>query len=214
MHIQSKKLMKLDRFLLAFFTGVALFLCLSCTSTDEVGIMRPITQNCTTKDREVEKLVDDILDPAYVMYHPVIHEKAFDDMVRDICWKYPNVNQFLIHSIIYHESRYDSTAKNGSCIGLMQMSTRWHTGRAQSLGLSGDLYDPYTNVYTGVDYLNDLIESYGDISLVLMIYNGQANAYERFQTGDISWYARSVMEMANELEVKYYAEKEVGCGAN
>lgn len=214
-HVDKKA--KLERILLIFSITALLCGCYTAIPEEKPEIPRPLIlcEPPVRKNHKFEKLIpSDILDPEYVLYKPTIYNDEIDEYIRIACRRFPNVSQFLVHSIIWHESRYQVDAKNGSCVGLMQMSTIWHTKRAQALGFDGDLYNPYTNIFTGVDYLNDLIESYGDLSLVLMIYNGQANATERYKSGDISWYARSVMEMANELEVKYYAEKEVGGGSD
>lgn len=122
--------------------------------------------------------------------------------IDEVCDNYPLVNSELIKSIIHHESSYDSTAVNydGSCVGLMQISTYWHRERAEKLEVT-DFFDPYSNILLGVDYLSELFSIYEHPELVLMLYNGNHDtAKNRFETGNISNYAISVLEMSNNLE--------------
>lgn len=129
-------------------------------------------------------------------------EPTFEDTVNgyveDICVFYPNILPEIVEAIIWIESRYCPNVSNGQCVGLMQVSTRWHAKRAANLGVS-DLYDPYGNILVGVDYLNDIFEDCGDISLALMIYNGDSRSYSLYNNGSMSDYARSVISMARDL---------------
>ena len=80
----------------------------------------------------------------------------------------------LVEAVIEEESRGDSSAHNGSCTGLMQVSNKWHTSRAESLGV--DINTDYGNIMTGVDYLMELAGESDDLFLVLGTYNGQSDA--------------------------------------
>lgn len=138
---------------------------------------------------------------------PPTWEEIVDSYVDGACKNYPAVPPALIKSIIYYESRYQPNVSNGSCVGLMQVSTSWHADRAARLGVT-DLYDPKGNILVGVDYVNDLIESYGDIYVVLMVYNGDNNVKRYYTEGYISSYAKSVVSRQKELEVNAIATKE------
>lgn len=138
---------------------------------------------------------------------PPTWEERVDSYVDGACENYPDVPPALIKSIIYYESRYQPNVSNGSCVGLMQVSTRWHADRAARLGVT-DLYDPKGNILVGVDYVNDLIQSYGNIYVVLMVYNGDNNASRYYTEGYISSYAKSVVSRQQELEVNAIATKE------
>lgn len=138
---------------------------------------------------------------------PESWEQMVDSYTVDICENYPNVSPQLVQSVIWHESRYQPGVSNGSCVGLMQVSTYWHAGRAEKLGVT-DFYDPQGNILVGVDYLSDLISSYGDVYVALMVYNGDANANKYYTEGYISSYARSVVSRQQELEVNSLAAKE------
>lgn len=131
------------------------------------------------------------------------HEERIDMMVETVCESYPAVDPSVVKSMIWHESRYDPNAKNynGTCVGLMQVSTRWHADRAQRLGVS-DFFDPYSNILLGVDYLSELIEKYNDPYLALMVYNmGDGKALKLYRQGKTTRYSRSVMNRANELQI-------------
>lgn len=130
-------------------------------------------------------------------------EERINLLVDNVCESYPAVNPSIIKSMIWHESRYDSNARNynGTCVGLMQVSTKWHAGRAQRLGVS-DFFDPYSNILLGVDYFNELIEKYSDPYLALMVYNmGDGKALKLYRQGKTTKYSRSVMDRANNLQI-------------
>lgn len=117
-----------------------------------------------------------------------------------------NICPELIQAIIESESSYDPYAKNGNCIGLMQVSQRWHADRMKKLGVT-NLYDPYSNILVGTDYLAELfgeaIQSGrgDDLYYVLMRYNLKISTANRlWENGDYSDYAIKVSERAAELE--------------
>lgn len=131
------------------------------------------------------------------------YEERINLMVESICESYPSVDPNIIKSMIWHESRYDSNATNydGTCVGLMQVSTKWHADRAYRLGVS-DFFDPHGNILLGVDYFNELIEKYNDPYLALMVYNmGDSKALKLYRQGKTTKYSRSVMNRANELQI-------------
>lgn len=131
----------------------------------------------------------------------IISEKdIIDGYIKEICVSY-NIEPELIQSIVWHESRYNPNATNGDCIGLMQVSKRWHTSRAEALGVN-DLYSSYGNILVGVDYICELIEAYDDPALALMLYNmDHKKAKTMYAEGKISGYATSVLDRANQLKL-------------
>lgn len=133
---------------------------------------------------------------------PLEGKDLYRSYIRDICELYPNVEPEMVEAVIYHESRFQPDAKNynGTCVGLMQLSTRWHTERANNLGVT-DLFDPYGNILTGVDYLSQLADMYEDPALVLMMYHMRHDrAMELYNQGILSGYTKSVLAMTNELK--------------
>jgi len=106
----------------------------------------------------------------------------------------------IIKSMIYHESRFNPNETTGKCIGLMQVSTLYHTARAKELGVT-NLYDPYGNILVGVDYIDQLKRKYGSMELALMMYNmNHKTALKMYNEGKVSYYAKSVLKRAKEYE--------------
>ena len=107
----------------------------------------------------------------------------------------------LLQAIIWYESSNDSTAvnQNTGCCGYMQISADWHTERMNKLGVD-NLYDPYSNILVGADYLRELLDTYKDLSLSLMIYNGDDRSFELYNNNERSEYADNIISLFNELK--------------
>ena len=100
--------------------------------------------------------------------------------------------------MIFYESSNSMEARNGSCIGYMQVSTKWHADRAKQLGVS--IRDGYGNILVGTDYLYELCKKYGDVALALMVYHGESDAEEKEARGEISTYANKILDLSAKLE--------------
>lgn len=105
----------------------------------------------------------------------------------------------LLQAMIERESTGNPFAENGGCIGLLQISKRWHLDRMERLGVD-DLFDPYSNILVGSDYIMELADRYGDVALVLSVYHGESRAFENYENGIISGYAKGILERSEELE--------------
>lgn len=108
----------------------------------------------------------------------------------------------LVEAVIEQESGWDPKAINGDCVGLMQIHQIWQWPRIQRLGVV-DLTDPYENILTGVDLLEELFEVHKEAAAVLMYYqagNSKRYGLEAYRRGEISDYALQVLERAAELE--------------
>lgn len=105
----------------------------------------------------------------------------------------------LLMAMVETESGGNPKAENGGCIGLMQISERWHRDRMERLGVT-DIYDERGNILIGTDYLMELAGRYGDVSYALDIYNGNSKAEYNFENGIISPYAEKILERSAELE--------------
>ena len=68
----------------------------------------------------------------------------------------------LVMAIAEHESEFqpDLQGDNGQSIGMMQINTKWHTGRMEALGVT-DLTDPVQCAAVAIDYLRELEDRYG-----------------------------------------------------
>lgn len=129
-------------------------------------------------------------------------EAEIMNIAEDVGGRYGISPEFLA-SIAWHESRWKPDAGNGSCKGLMQVSSRWHADRMRKLGVTS-LNDPYGNMLVAADYLYELFEEYDDPGVVLMKYNGdsKANKFANGQVG-LSTYAKNVLEKSRELEIAH-----------
>ena len=105
----------------------------------------------------------------------------------------------MLMALIEAESRGDAYAENGGCKGLCQVSVRWNKSRMRSLGVT-DIYDEYSNILVGADYLAELFEEYEDAAVVLMVYHGENKALSKAERGEISDYAEKILDRSAELE--------------
>lgn len=110
-----------------------------------------------------------------------------------------NICPELLMAVIEKESSGQATATNGNCVGLMQVSARWHGDRMMKLGAT-DLYCERDNILVAADYLSELFTKYKEPSLVLDIYNGNSNAMRNYDCGVISDYAGDILDRTAELE--------------
>jgi len=108
------------------------------------------------------------------------------------------------------ESGFDTDllGDGGDSIGMMQINTRWHTGRMEALGVT-DLTDPVQCATVAIDYLLELEDIMGagpdDHALYLAYNMGPSGAKRAIRAGTSSTeYSTAVMEAYR----KYIAEME------
>lgn len=105
----------------------------------------------------------------------------------------------VIQSISWIESRFDPQAESGGCVGIMQVSPRWHKDRMERLGVT-DLKDARQNMTVAVDYLAEMLVDGEDMEEALMQYHGESHISERLNAGEMSEYVAAVLELSAELE--------------
>ena len=111
-----------------------------------------------------------------------------------------NICPELLEAMAFYESSYDPGARNGECIGLMQVNERLHRDRMERLG-AWDLTDIGDNMAVAADYMAELFGTYGDPALVLVAYNGDSRLEGMAERGEsMSEYADNILTMAAELE--------------
>lgn len=97
----------------------------------------------------------------------------------------------LVMAIAEHESEFqpDLQGDNGQSIGMMQINTKWHTGRMEALGVT-DLTDPVQCAAVAIDYLQELESRYGfepESEALLIAYNcGPSGAKRLIEAGTTS----------------------------
>lgn len=135
--------------------------------------------------------------PTYKPVKELTEKEQIDEYIKLACSQY-DIDVELVQSVVYHESRYTANAKNGDCIGPMQVSKKWHSGRADKLGVT--LTDTYGNILAGVDFLAELFSKYTDPRLVLMMYNMKhTTALELYRNGQTTKYVESVLARADNI---------------
>lgn len=116
-------------------------------------IQKAQEENAIAKEEneKTEKLKDSLTGPA-------LYASYVDDIIEKY---YPDLDANYIKAIIYRESRYQPNEinKKTGVKGLMQISPKWHTQRANNLGVT-DLLDPYGNILVGCDILNEMTQKY------------------------------------------------------
>lgn len=115
------------------------------------------------------------------------------------------VDYYMVLALIERESgyRWYATGDSGRSKGLMQIQERWHTERMEALGVE-DLYNPYSNIRVGVNYLKELQDRYlesGGAHRVLMAYNmGASGARKLWEDGTYSTaYSTQILKRAQEI---------------
>ncbi len=105
----------------------------------------------------------------------VLREK-YDPIIQKVARRY-SVPSVLVHSIIHHESNYNSQAiSSKGAMGLMQLMPE----TAKEYGVK-NIYDAKDNIEGGIRYLRDLIKVYkGKTSLVLAAYNAGQEAIKKY----------------------------------
>lgn len=132
------------------------------------------------------------------IFSPLSFEEEINIYIEEVCKEY-GIDSNLVKSVVHKESNYIPDSELGGCVGLMQVSIKWHFARAKKLGVT-DLYDPRGNILVGVDYLSQLFSIYHEPELVLMIYNmGTDKALSRYKRGEITDYARDILDYSEKL---------------
>lgn len=101
------------------------------------------------------------------------------ERLQEFCGDY-GVPYEIALAVIYQESRFESTAQNGNCIGYMQVNTVNLEWLNEEIGTT-DLYDPLQNLKAGTFILGRLFEKYGEANMALTAYNhGESGAKKKF----------------------------------
>lgn len=121
----------------------------------------------------------------------------YSEYIESIATEY-DIPAELITAVIETESQFNEDAKNGNCVGLMQVNPRWQKERMKELGVD-DLKNPHANILVGTDYLVDLINDYETVENALTIYNMGNKGIELVKRGKTSKYARTIVKRTEEL---------------
>ena len=111
--------------------------------------------------------------------------------------KYNICPEFLM-AMCWRESRCNADAKNGNCIGVMQVSKVWHGNRMEKVGAK-DLSDAEDCINTAADYLSEIFSETEDPAEALEIYNGDTKSLKNHVISD---YANDILTISAALERK------------
>lgn len=107
-------------------------------------------------------------------------------------------------AIAKKESRFtfDLVGDDGKSVGMMQINTKWHTGRMEALGVT-DLTDPVQCAMVAIDYLKELEAITGatpEDHALYMAYNlGPSGARKAMEAGLTSTkYSEAVLALYHE----------------
>lgn len=143
-----------------------------------------------------------IVAPSTPEYKDTYISEEIQGYVNEVAQLY-DLNPNLILAMIEAESsgRAKVVSKAG-CVGLMQVSPKWHKDRMDRLGVI-DLTDAYGNILVGCDYVAEMFAKYDDVYCVLMGYNqGEySGAIGKAMEGKYSKYAKRIVKRMNELEI-------------
>lgn len=108
--------------------------------------------------------------------------------IYQICEQYyPELDPAIVQAVMETESQYIPTVESRcGAVGLMQVIPKWHAWRMEQYGLT-DIWDPYTNIIVGMDFLNESYQRYGDYYKALLAYNNSSS------------YAKYVLELAKQF---------------
>lgn len=116
------------------------------------------------------------------------------------------VDYYTALALIERESGYkwDATGDSGASKGLMQIQEKFHLERMGALGVD-DLYNPYSNMRVGVNYLKEIQDKYlasSGAHCVLMVYNmGSSGAKKCWAEGIYSTaYTKQILSRAQEIK--------------
>lgn len=126
---------------------------------------KEIVEHCENVESYDLSVSTEVADPLYgsdlyIFYIAQINEQY-----------YPDVDPYITLSVLEVESNYQpNLVSKAGAVGLMQVIPKYHLKRAAKYGLN-DIWDPYTNIICGMDFLNDLIHERGTWERALLGYN-------------------------------------------
>lgn len=133
-------------------------------------------QDITTKAQPAQQIINKILRILDIYWGdiPRTERLKFANFLYQESITY-KIDPILILAVIREESDFDPYALSpkGAC-GLMQLLPDVASEIAKEVGIrmtvAESVFDPYTNVKLGVNYLASLIKQFGDITLALEAY--------------------------------------------
>lgn len=148
---------------------------------------------------KAETIAETSYTPQYNMYGDIPLDEATQAVLFQNCDEF-GVPYHIALGVIQAESTFRSGARNGNCVGYMQVN-HINDGWLRNIGVT-DIEDPHQNLRAGTYMLADFYNRYGDWHKALMCYNcGEGGAGSLFRKGYYSsTYSRTVMGYAESWE--------------
>lgn len=164
-----------------------------------LSIMAGLARDRAEQDSEVYYIVERHNDlvlqaEACTLYNdPEIPDDV--EAAAAICGLYNGLEPELLEAVAWQESKYDPTAKSGSCMGLMQVHTKVHADRLEAFGVTKDqMLTTYIGMAVGASLLADKVRESSSLETALQNYNGSEHKKS---------YAKSVLNKREELITKH-----------
>ena len=136
-----------------------------------------------------------------VTYFDVPLSRSLQRYIHEVCAD-GDVPVALVMAMIDHESQFDAEAVSSTGdYGLMQINEINHETLAEKYR-TGDMLNPYQNVFCGIKMIGSYLETYGDCGKALMAYNmGNYGAKKAWENGITSTsYSETIIKLMSEYE--------------
>lgn len=150
---------------------------------------------------EVPVLADSLPEVGEVTYFDVPLSHSLQRYIYEVCAD-EDVPVALAMAMIDHESKFDPEAVSSTGdYGLMQINEINHETLAEKYR-TGDMLNPYQNVFCGIKMIGSYLETYGDCGKALMAYNmGNYGAKKAWENGITSTsYSETIIKLMSEYE--------------
>lgn len=150
---------------------------------------------------EVPVLADSLPEVGEVTYFNVPLSHSLQRYIYEVCAD-EDVPVALVIAMIDHESKFDPEAVSSTGdYGLMQINEINHDTLAEKYR-TGDMLNPYQNIFCGIKMIGAYLETYGDCGKALMAYNmGNYGAKKAWENGITSTsYSETIIELMSEYE--------------
>lgn len=150
---------------------------------------------------EVPVLADSLPEVGEVTYFDVPLSHSLQRYIYEVCAD-EDVPVALVMAMIDHESKFDPEAVSSTGdYGLMQINEINHETLAEKYR-TGDMLNPYQNVFCGIKMIGSYLETYGDCGKALMAYNmGNYGAKKAWENGITSTsYSETIIKLMSEYE--------------
>lgn len=127
-------------------------------------------------------------------------EPEWEEYIEYCCNEFDCMElRYVVESLIFYESSWQPDAHNitHDCRGLMQVNPSAHK---DVITKDTDLFQPYDNIYVGVEVLNQYWLDSESITEALNRYNGQ-------KTKNETNYSKKILKLAKELEEEEHGKR-------